>query len=788
MKGVTYMKKRQLRLMALALMLTTGFSLTGCEESTAVNPTKPESIYALAVENGYTGTYEDWVNLLKGDKGDTGTQGPKGDKGDTGDKGEKGDKGDTGDKGDKGDKGDTGETGQQGEKGDKGDKGDSGTSIVKIEKTSSENGVDTYTITYSDNTTSTFQVTNGKDGTDASVSISEDGYWIVNGTKTDIPVTGAKGDKGDTGEKGEKGDTGAQGEKGDTGDKGDAGAKGDKGDKGDKGTDGTSWHTGKGAPDISLTALEGDFYFDTESGCIYKCSDSKWVLIYQIAKNIDYQFTVTLDLNGGFYDGETTFTVPYGGFIEQLPEPTKFAAEFVGFYTGLGQNDMKFTPYTPVYRDMKLIAVYDEISLQKRINVLKSQLYNHLDNLTDHYKEMTEKQKNEFMNYIASLNKTTSYEEAEEIFTQCNHWIDSVFNNWKSQTKRQLSSIISEVETINPDFVSYLETIQSSVNDWDETYNFAEFGITNVCNIIYNLASNKRSLSDKGNFENEFINSRNAYAEILTRLLGDYKKAVQASDDWAKAKEYFSTYNEESTIQEYLKNIVFILDYIPNNIIDLDFKDPDAIKTCMADEKKGLLSEQYYSNYQPVLDRVFNLIDSNSSEEDCRLIVSMFSVVSDFCRSQAPDDFSSNVMNFISWYYYDVGAIKFTTDDFIKILTEEESIDDENMTNLFYMEKQLDIVEYLNGRRDPEERYRQSAMVFQHFLNSTSITVEKLKTMKTYLDSYMTREYTCDMTPSTYELDLLLNLSDKNLDTDTISSSIADEFVHQADYITSNSL
>ena len=55
----------------------------------------------------------------------------------------------------KGDKGDTGSQGIQGE---------TGVGIVSITKTSTEGLVDTYTITYTDGTTSTFQVTNGEDG------------------------------------------------------------------------------------------------------------------------------------------------------------------------------------------------------------------------------------------------------------------------------------------------------------------------------------------------------------------------------------------------------------------------------------------------------------------------------------------------------------------------------------------------------------------------------------------------------------------------------------------------
>ncbi len=91
-----------------------------------------ESAYQLAVDQGYTGTLDEWLASLKGADGKdgaTGTQGIQGEKGDKGDKGDKGEQGlqgaqgvqgiqgEKGEKGDKGDKGDTGATGAQGEKG-----------------------------------------------------------------------------------------------------------------------------------------------------------------------------------------------------------------------------------------------------------------------------------------------------------------------------------------------------------------------------------------------------------------------------------------------------------------------------------------------------------------------------------------------------------------------------------------------------------------------------------------------------------------------------------------------
>jgi hypothetical protein len=48
----------------------------------------------------------------------------------------------------------------------KGEKGEKGVSITKVEKTASAGLTDTYTITFSDSTTSTFSLTNGANGTD----------------------------------------------------------------------------------------------------------------------------------------------------------------------------------------------------------------------------------------------------------------------------------------------------------------------------------------------------------------------------------------------------------------------------------------------------------------------------------------------------------------------------------------------------------------------------------------------------------------------------------------------
>ncbi len=57
----------------------------------------------------------------------------------------------------------------------------------------------------------------GQDGVTPTVSISEDGYWVINGEKTDVKAQGDKGDKGDKGDPGAAGQNGADGKDGTSG-------------------------------------------------------------------------------------------------------------------------------------------------------------------------------------------------------------------------------------------------------------------------------------------------------------------------------------------------------------------------------------------------------------------------------------------------------------------------------------------------------------------------------------------------------------------------------------------
>lgn len=146
------------------------------------------SAYAIAVQNGYVGTIEEWLESLKGEKGD---------KGDPGDKGDHGEQGDPGPKGDKG---------------DPGKDGNDGVGIASIELDSDYR----LQITLTDGsiyTTSSARGPQGEPGIGIrNIQMNSD-YTITftltnGGSYTTPPARGAKGEQGDPGPKGDKGDPG----------------------------------------------------------------------------------------------------------------------------------------------------------------------------------------------------------------------------------------------------------------------------------------------------------------------------------------------------------------------------------------------------------------------------------------------------------------------------------------------------------------------------------------------------------------------------------------------------
>lgn len=218
----------------------------------------------------------------------------------------------------------------KGEDGADGTNGKDGNSIVSITKTNTEGLIDTYTITFSDGTTTTFTVVNGKDGEQGiqgdpgkdgktpTIEVSENGTWVINGIDTGLKAIGVNGTNGEDGKDG-------------------------------------------------LSAYEIYIKYHPE----YTGTEEEWIddlINDRLGDNDEAYHTVTLDLNGGTYDGQTEFKVKDGETIENLPIPTKVLEingsletfKFIGWYSGISVNDGKVTNVTSINSNITLIAAYSK--------------------------------------------------------------------------------------------------------------------------------------------------------------------------------------------------------------------------------------------------------------------------------------------------------------------------------------------------------------------------------------------------------------------------------------------
>ncbi len=221
-------------------------------------------------------------------------------------------------RGEKGDKGDTGPQGIQGEQGPIGPQGEigpvgpvgngiedigielsaginsvyiirltdgrtkefvvrNGRGIYNIEKVDTTGLVDTYKITYNDNTSSIFQIANGEKGEKGDTGPQGiQGEQGIQGVQGPQGIQGEKGEKGEPfvyenftpeqlealrGPQGEQGLQGPQGAKGDTGKTGPQGIQGQKGDKGDVGPAGE-----QGATFTPFVDKEGNLSWNNDKG------------------------------------------------------------------------------------------------------------------------------------------------------------------------------------------------------------------------------------------------------------------------------------------------------------------------------------------------------------------------------------------------------------------------------------------------------------------------------------------------------------------------------------------
>ena len=330
--------------------------------------------------------------------------------------------------------------GAQGETGPQGPAGNDGVSVVSVVKTGSEGLIDTYTITYSNDTTSTFTVTNGADGQDGAqgpqgiqgnpgvdghtpvISVGTNGNWFVDGEDTGIHAQGPQGETGPQGPQGEVGPQGSQGE------------------QGNPGIDGSTILTGTENPQNSL-GKDGDMYLNTSSYDVFEKADGEWTVICnikglkgdtgvsvvdtEIDENGDLIVTFSNDqvVNAGHVKDVTKYTVSFycGNDLvatrtvepnSKISEPS--SQETAGYtisswhVEGYNEKPWVFSGYYAdrVTEDVKLCAEFTANNY--RINFVDSKFGKALDALP--------------VTYNASYNITQYLEEAG--YTFCN-WNDS---------------------------------------------------------------------------------------------------------------------------------------------------------------------------------------------------------------------------------------------------------------------------------------------------------------------------------------------------------------------------
>ena len=182
------MKKIISLLIACVLTVVCAVGFVGCgkDGTNGTNGQDGKSAYQIWLDNGHSGTEQDFLNWLKGEKGDQGQQGTPGQNGTNG------------------------ANGQDGQNGKDG----VGIADIKIENgklyvkyTNGNDYVDLGQVKGADGQ-------NGQDGSTPTIEISAEGYWVIGGIKTEAKAIGTNGKDGTNGQDGQNGQDGKDGEDG----------------------------------------------------------------------------------------------------------------------------------------------------------------------------------------------------------------------------------------------------------------------------------------------------------------------------------------------------------------------------------------------------------------------------------------------------------------------------------------------------------------------------------------------------------------------------------------------
>ncbi|MBQ3735019.1 MAG: hypothetical protein II859_13780 [Bacteroidales bacterium] len=336
--------------------------------------TGPTTSATNPLEKTYTINYTDGTSTtFVVTDGAVGAQGPQGEQGPAGDQGPQGEQGPAGAQGPQGEQGPAGAQGPQGEQGPAGATGAPGTpgqdgrGIVNITGPLSSNNIDTYTIQYSDNTTSTFTVTNGVDGTNG-VGISgielintegaqktykitfTDGsaytYDVLDGVAGPAGPQGPQGDQGPQGLQGLQGEQGPQGLQGEQGPQGLQGLQGEQGpqglqgEQGPQGLQGEQGPQGVGIASIAKTGTSGN----VDTYTITYTDATVAPTIFTVTNGQDGQDGVSPMVSAAASGDNVVVTVVDGTGTHEYTIPTN-----TGAFTQLPANWAETNPSNPQY-------------------------------------------------------------------------------------------------------------------------------------------------------------------------------------------------------------------------------------------------------------------------------------------------------------------------------------------------------------------------------------------------------------------------------------------------------
>ncbi len=184
---------------------------------------------------------------------------------------------------------------------------------------------------------------NGNDGNDGqtpTIEISEDGYWVINGEKTDVKAEGQDGEPGKDGEDGEdgaQGPQGPQGEPGKDGEDGEDGAQGPQGPQGEPGKDGEDGEDGAQGPQgpqgepgkdgedgedgVGIADITYSYEYSAEDGCFYT------VIVFVLDNGDEYEVKIPSSAAAPDAEYKAATTEEFMQLLENGVENIEFTAE-----------------------------------------------------------------------------------------------------------------------------------------------------------------------------------------------------------------------------------------------------------------------------------------------------------------------------------------------------------------------------------------------------------------------------------------------------------------------------